>query len=220
MSSGQVPLLIDGEHGSRRSEPTLVLAHGAGGPMDSPFMAQAAEALAARGLRVVRFEFPYMRRARQTGRAGRPDSPEELRRAWIEVIAQLGGGTGLVIGGKSMGGRIASMVADGEQAMGLVCLGYPFHPAGRPERLRTAHLRDLRTPCLIVQGTRDSFGSREEITGYTLSKSIEVLFLEDGDHSFKPRKSSGFSAEQHFRRAVEAVADFCFRLAGKQVRAS
>jgi uncharacterized protein len=157
-----------------------------------------------------------MRRARLTGRRGRPDSTEELCRSWVEVIAQLGGGRSLVIGGKSMGGRIASMVADAEQAKGLVCLGYPFHPTGQPERLRTAHLRDLATPCLIVQGSRDSFGSREEMAGYTLSKSIEVLFLEDGDHSFKPRKSSGSSPEEHFQRAVDAVAAFCRRLAVKQ----
>ena len=180
--------------------------------MDSPFMAQMAAALASRGLRVVRFDFPYMRRARLTGGRGRPDSTEALCRSWVEVIGQLGGGRDLVIGGKSMGGRIASMVADAQEVQGLVCLGYPFHPTGQPERLRTAHLRELHTPCLIVQGSRDSFGSREEIAGYALSKAIELLFLEDGDHSFKPRRSSGFSPEEHFQRAVEAVAAFCRRL--------
>ena len=212
MSDEKAPVLVDGEPGSG---PTLVLAHGAGGPMDSPFMEQLAASLAARGLQVVRFEFPYMRRARLTGRRGRPDSTEELCRAWVDVIGQLGGGASLFIGGKSMGGRIASMVADGAGVQGLVCLGYPFHPVGQPERLRTAHLRELRTPCLIVQGSRDSFGSRQEIEGFALSRSIEVLFLEDGDHSFNPRKSSGFTPEGHFQHAVEAVVAFCLRLAGK-----
>jgi predicted alpha/beta-hydrolase family hydrolase len=209
MASTTIPLLEDGSPGSG---PTLVLAHGAGSPMDSPFMNRIASALSATGLHVLRFEFPYMRQSRLAGRRGRPDSQEALQECWAEVIEQLGGGRGLVIGGKSMGGRIASMVADRLGARGLVCLGYPFHPPGRPGSLRTAHLRELKTPSLIVQGTRDPLGSRQEVEGYALSDSIRVLFLEDGDHSFKPRKSSGFSLEDHLGRAVEAVSEFCLSL--------
>ncbi len=158
---------------------TLVLAHGAGGPMDSPFLNRVASGLAALEIRVVRFEFPYMARRRESeGRgAGAPDRPPVLEARWKEVVAHFGGGPRLFIGGKSMGGRIASMVADEVGARGLVCLGYPFHPPGAPAKLRTAHLASLETPTLILQGTRDAFGSREDIAGYALSPAIAVHFL-------------------------------------------
>ncbi len=193
---------------SRAGGGTIVLAHGAGAPMDSPFLAAMARGLAARGLRVVRFEFPYMRARRERGERKPPDRQPALEKAWREVIERLGGGGTLVIGGKSLGGRIASMVADDAGARGLVCLGYPFHPPDAPERLRTAHLRALRTPTLIVQGTRDPFGSPAEIEGYELSPAIRVVFLEDGDHSFKPRVSSGRTEKQNLEAAMDAVAEF------------
>ncbi|MDX1388363.1 MAG: alpha/beta family hydrolase, partial [Acidobacteriota bacterium] len=126
----------------------------------------------------------------------------------MQVIDQLGGAGELVIGGKSMGGRIASMIADEAGARGLVCLGYPFHPPGKPDRLRTAHLGGLCTPALIVQGTRDSLGSREEIDGYDLSSAIRVVYLEDGDHSFKPRSRSGRTLAKNMDDAVASVAEF------------
>ncbi len=195
--------LIDG-NGPRR----IVLAHGAGAAMDSPFMNDVAAGLAAAGLQVIRFEFPYMARRRQDGRRGAPDREPVLRRAWHEVIEQLGGGAELVIGGKSLGGRMASMVADEAGVRGLVCLGYPFHPPGKPDRLRVAHLRELRTTTLIVQGTRDALGSSNEIAGYTLSSRIRIEFLEDGDHSFKPRVRSGRTARQNLDQALAAVTRF------------
>jgi predicted alpha/beta-hydrolase family hydrolase len=188
--------------------PTIVLAHGAGAPMDSPFLNVVAAGLAAGGLRVARFEFPYMRRRRETGERRAPDREPALRAAWKEAMGGLGGGERLVIGGKSLGGRMASLVADETGARGLVCLGYPFHPPKQQDRLRTAHLRDLRTPALIVQGTRDPFGTREEVAGYDLSPAIRVVWLEDGDHSFKPRVSSGYKEEQHLETAVAAVVRF------------
>ena len=188
--------------------PRIVLAHGAGAPMDSPSLETIARGLAAAGLRVARFEFPYMRRRRETGKGGAPDREPVLRQAWHAVIAALGGPENLVIGGKSMGGRMASLIADEAGARGLVCLGYPFHPPGQLERLRTAHLRGLRTPTLIVQGTRDPFGTREEVAGYELSPAVRVVWLEDGDHSFKPRKSSGHTEAEHLAAAVEEVAGF------------
>ena len=203
--AGQDDLLFDAPGGANG---TLVLAHGAGAPMDSPFLARMAEGVAAAGIRVVRFEFPYMRARREGGRGRAPDPAPVLRERWLQVIAKLGGAGGLVLGGKSMGGRIASMIADETGARGLVCLGYPFHPPGRPERLRVAHLEALATPALFVQGTRDTLGSREEIATYTLSPSIRVLFLEDGDHSFKPRARSGVTLEQNLAAAVRAVSEF------------
>lgn len=199
--------LFDGAEGA----PTVVLAHGAGAPMDSPFMNSMAAGLAARGLRVARFEFPYMRARREGGGRGAPDREPVARRAWLDVIAALGGSGGgerLVIGGKSFGGRIASYVADEAGVRGLVCLGYPFHPPKEPARLRTAHLASLRTPALIVQGTRDPFGGREEVAGYALSPAIRVVWMEDGDHSFKPRRASGRTEQGNLEDAIEAIAGF------------
>lgn len=187
---------------------TVVLAHGAGAPMDSPFMNAMAAGLAAGGVRVVRFEFPYMRRRRETGERRPPDREPALRAAWLATIAELGGGPGLVIGGKSLGGRMASLVADEAGARGLVCLGYPFHPPGQQDRLRTAHLGALCTPALIVQGTRDPFGTPEEVAGYALAPGIEVVWMADGDHSFKPRVSSGRTEGENLAAAVRAVLGF------------
>ena len=204
-------LLTDGP---RRAKSTLVLAHGAGAPMDSPFMNRIAEALAARGIRVARFEFPYMR-ARREGRGRRPPDREPvLRETWREVVERLGGGPELILGGKSMGGRIASLVADELEARGLACLGYPFHPPGRPERTRTAHLAELKTPTLIVQGERDALGRRAEVEGYALSSRIRVVWMPDGDHSLKPRKSSGRTEAQNLEEAAEAIAKFAEGLGG------
>ncbi|HYN19586.1 MAG TPA: alpha/beta family hydrolase, partial [Thermoanaerobaculia bacterium] len=131
-----------------------------------------ARGLAERGLRVARFEFPYMRARREAGKRGAPDREPVLRQTWLSVIAELGGGGRVVIGGKSMGGRIASMIADEAQVRGLVCLGYPFHPPGNPAKLRVSHLEPLRTPALIIQGTRDPFGTPEDVAGYSLSPAI------------------------------------------------
>jgi predicted alpha/beta-hydrolase family hydrolase len=196
-------LLMDGPETARH---TLILAHGAGGAMDTPFMSRFARELAARAIRVVRFEFPYMA-ARRTGKKrGAPDRPPVLIAAWKEVVAQVGGP--VFIGGKSMGGRIASMVADDVGARGLICLGYPFHPPGNPARLRTEHLATLGTPTLIIQGERDPFGTREEVAGYQLSKTIRIEWLPDGDHSFKPRAASGRSEAQNLNDAIELAARF------------
>ena len=186
---------------------TVALAHGAGAGMDSPAMESFATGLAAEGFQVVRFEFPYMARRRETGKRGGPDRPPVLMETWRQVIATVGGRR-LVIGGKSMGGRIASMIADDAGVRGLVCLGYPFHPPGKPENLRTAHLAALETPTLIVQGTRDPFGKSDEVQGYALSDAIRVHWLEDGDHSFRPRKSSGRTLEQNMAEAVAAIKEF------------
>lgn len=196
--------IFDGSPDSR----TVVLAHGAGAGMDSAWMNDFAAGLAGHGLRVARFEFPYMRRRRETGKRGGPDRPAKLLSAWREAIEVLGGGNRLVIGGKSMGGRIASMVADDVGAGGLLCLGYPFHPPGRPENLRTAHLTDLRTPTLVIQGTRDPFGTPAEVAQYGLSSAIAVQWLEDGDHSFKPRVKSGRTLAGNLQQGLEAAANF------------
>jgi len=197
--------------GPARAPRTLVLAHGAGAPMDSPFLEAIAKGIASAGFRVARFEFPYMRARREDGKKRPPDRGPVLSESWREAIRALSERNGpgsLVIGGKSMGGRIASMVADGAAVAGLVCLGYPFHPPGKPDKLRVAHLAGLRTPGLIVQGARDPFGGRDEVSRYSLSKTLRVVFLEDGDHSFKPRASSGRTEAQNLTEAVALVAAF------------
>ncbi|KQU72849.1 alpha/beta hydrolase [Aminobacter sp. DSM 101952] len=194
---------------------TILLAHGAGAPMDSASMTATAAALAATGLRVARFEFGYMA-ARRTGSRKPPPRAETLNPEFRTAIDELGARAKLVIGGKSMGGRVASMIADemrdAGRIAGLLCLGYPFHPPAKPTQLRTAHLAGLRTPALIVQGTRDEFGTRDEVASYGLSDAIEILWLEDGDHDLKPRKSiSGFSAADHLKTTAEAVAAWTAR---------
>lgn len=193
---------------------TVVLAHGAGAPMDSPFMQRVSAGLAARGMRVARFEFPYMAKRRAEGKRGAPDRPPVLLAAWKDAVALLGGGGKVVVGGKSLGGRIASMIADDVGARGLVCFGYPFHPPGDPARLRTAHLAALRTPTLILQGTRDAFGTREDVAGYALSAAIRVHWLEGGDHSFKPPAKSGRTEKGNVEEAIAAAADFVESLPG------
>ena len=194
-------------NGSNNAAMRLVLAHGAGAPMDHPFMDYFATALAAQQIQVARFEFPYMVARRSTGKKTPPDREPKLRESWLDVIEKLGADR-LVIGGKSMGGRIASLIADEADVTGLVCLGYPFHPVGKPEKLRIDHLRHLRTPTLIVQGERDTFGNREEVKSYRLPRKIKVHWLTDGDHSLKPRKSSGRTEEDNWNEAVEVITDF------------
>jgi len=194
---------------------TLVLGHGAGAAMDSAGMNDAARVIASRGIRVARFEFAYMA-GRREGVRKPPPRADTLLGEYRDVVAQAAVDGPVFIGGRSMGGRVASMVADelheAGTVLGLVCLGYPFHPPGKPEQLRTAHLEHLRTPALIVQGTRDEFGTREEVSGYALSPSIELVWLEDGDHGLRPRKAvSGFTYAQHLESMADAVAGFVGR---------
>jgi predicted alpha/beta-hydrolase family hydrolase len=179
--------------------------------MDSAFMEVIAKGVATAGFRIARFEFPYMRARREGGKKRPPDREPVLRESWhdaIRVLSEKHGPGSVVIGGKSLGGRIASLVADEIGVAGLVCLGYPFHPPGQPDKLRVAHLAGLRTPGLIVQGTRDPFGGRDEVSRYSLSKTLRVVFLEDGDHSFKPRASSGRTERQNLTQAVALVVAF------------
>ena len=192
---------------------TIVLGHGAGAPMDSPFMVAFAEGLAERGHRVARFEFPYMVKRRETGTKRPPDRAPVLLETWRDAIGALGGPGDLIIGGKSMGGRIASMITGeletaGTPVRGLACLGYPFHAPGRPENVRTEHLAALQTPSLFLQGTRDTLGSRQDVAGYTLSPAITLHWLEDGDHGFKPRVKSGLTEDGNWTEAIEALAAF------------
>ncbi|MDL2402626.1 alpha/beta hydrolase family protein [Rhizobium mayense] len=200
---------------------TILLAHGAGGAMDSASMNAAAQTLAGCGFRVARFEFAYMAGRRISGLRKPPPRAETLKGEYLAAIADLGATGTLIIGGKSMGGRVASMIADDLYATGkiagLLCLGYPFHPPGKPGELRTAHLAELKTPTLICQGTRDQFGAREEVVHYVLSDTIEIVWLEDGDHDLKPRKAvSGFTAADHLRTVAETARAWSARLGDRR----
>ena len=189
---------------------TLILAHGAGAPMDSAWMNDMAARLAASGINVLRFEFPYMAQRRVDGGKRPPNPAPKLLECWREVYAVVRRHVAgrLAIGGKSMGGRMASLLADELEADALVCLGYPFYAVGKPEKPRVEHLAGLKTRTLIVQGERDALGNREAVEAYTLAPSIEVFWLVAGDHDLKPLKASGFTHEQHLETAAQKVADF------------
>ena len=199
--------LINGE---AKAPTTVLLAHGSGVPMDSPFMTAFAELLAKRGCRVARFEFAYMA-ARRTGGGRRPPPrADRLIGEYEAAISALGAEGRLVIGGKSLGGRVASLAAqeffDGSATAGLLCLGYPFHPPDKPQSLRTAHLETLTVPTMICQGERDPFGTRAEVAGYALPDAIRLHWASDGDHDLAPRKATGLTDEDNWRAAADAIA--------------
>ena len=184
-------------------------------------MTAMAEGIAGEGFRVVRFEFPYMAARRTSGTKKPPDRAPVLMDCWRAVIDDLGRdklvGGGLVLGGKSMGGRFASMIAatlerEGAPVRGVVCLGYPFRAPGKPVGDRIDHLKAIKTPVLICQGTRDPFGGREDVAAYRLPKPVRVHWLEDGNHDFTPRKASGRTGAENIAEAVAATAAFLRKL--------
>ncbi len=197
----------------------LVLAHGAGAGINSPFMTDTARLLAASGIRLTLIEFSYMVQRRAGGTRRPPPKIEILTQEYAHVLesvsAQRRAGQALFIGGKSLGGRVASMFADdafkARTICGLICLGYPFHPPGKPENLRTAHLARLKCPSLIVQGERDPFGNRTEVQALALAPVIQLHWLPDGDHDFGPRGASGLTRKENIVAAASAVVAFMMR---------
>ncbi|WP_268801168.1 alpha/beta family hydrolase [Pseudomonas huanghezhanensis] len=189
---------------------TLILAHGAGAPMDSEFMNDMAQRLAEQGVGVMRFEFPYMAQRRIDGKRRPPNPQPRLLEHWREVYQTLRDNVGgrLAIGGKSMGGRMASVIADELQVDALVCLGYPFYAVGKPEKPRVAHLEPLQTPTLIIQGERDALGNREAVEGYILSSAITVQWVPTANHDLKPLKVAGVTQDECLQRAAEQIARF------------
>lgn len=189
---------------------TFVLAHGAGAGMHSEFLVDVARGFAAAGIRTARFEFDYMALREHGVRKG-PDRMPQLQQRFTRVVEALVPWRALAVGGKSMGGRVATMLADGLGARACVVFGYPFHPPRQPQQLRTAHLQTLRTPCLIAQGERDPFGTRPEVDGYALSSAIELHWAPDGDHSLVPRVKSGHTKAGNFAAAMAAAIGFLQR---------
>ena len=194
---------------------TLLLAHGAGAPMDSSFMTRIAEGLAAKGVAVARFEFGYMAKRRTTGKKFPPPKAETLIpqfRAAIEAVLAAPERVGpVVIGGKSMGGRVAAMTA-GEaltaEVAGVACLGYPFHGPGRPEEIRLSPLQNGLLPTLVLQGERDEFGNRTEVETLPIGERVRFEWIEDGSHDFGPRGASPATLKTNIAHACEALAAF------------
>lgn len=192
---------------------TLLLTHGAGASSTHPNTTRLAELIAERGVRVARFDFPYMRRAMETGKRPWPPDPEDvLAAAWVQVIQQLAEQgvppNRLFFGGRSMGGRIASYIADAVEPAGMVCISYPFHAPKNPASAITIHLQQLATPTLIVQGERDEYGTRDEVEGYELSPTVELCWIPDGNHGLIPRKRSGHTEEGNRELAAVAISEF------------
>ena len=203
-------MLIDGPDSAPA---TIVLSHGAGAPMDTPYMTSTAEGLAASGLRVVRFEFTYMAKRREDGKRRGPDRMPALLAQWTEILDTLDPWQSpLFIGGKSMGGRSAATFAAESDHLnrldGVICLGYPFHPPGKPEKTRLEPLHAATQPTLVVQGERDPFGKPEEVGAYEISDPVRIEWIPDGDHSFVPRKRSGYTEAENLDLAVRHITGF------------
>ncbi|MBL3556570.1 MULTISPECIES: alpha/beta fold hydrolase [Marinobacter] len=199
----------------------LLLAHGAGAPADSVFMETLVSGLAEEGVATLRFEFPYMEKRRQDGRKRPPDRQSVLlnwfREAIATALAEPGDGSPLFIGGKSMGGRMAShIIAEADlpsDVRGAVCFGYPFHPPGRPERWRTSHFRDLQRPLQIIQGTRDPFGRKPEVEaqGVDSETNVRLSWLEGGDHDYRPLARQPETHDELIRQAAGVAAGYMRR---------
>jgi hypothetical protein len=200
----------------RGADRAVLLAHGAGADMNAATLTTVADALAAAKVPSLRFNFPYKAAGRRA-----PDRPPVLEAAVREAAAELARAAKVplervILGGRSMGGRIGSMVAADDGALGLVLLGYPLHPPGKATHLRVEHFPRLRMPALFVSGTRDAFGTPEELQRETKKFRGPVSFhwIESGDHGFKPLKSSGLTVNGVLSDAASAVVAFVTGLPG------
>lgn len=165
-------------------------------------------ALKEQGVQTRRFNFHYMAEAQKVGKPRPPSRLPKLLEEYRRVLSFARDGRRIFIGGKSLGGRVASHLAVSEDVSGLLVFGYPFHPPAKPDKFRTAHMPDIRCPTLICQGERDPFGKREEVAGYGLPPELRIEWIADGDHQFKPRKRSGLTLEQNIDTAAKAAAAF------------
>jgi len=202
-----------------RASPGLILAHGAGSDMHQPMLSHVHQALAGRGIFAVKFNFPY----KEAGRKA-PDPPPRLKQAFKAVLERVASDTllrpgALFLGGKSMGGRIASeLVASGEPIAGLVFLGYPLHPVGRPERLRAAHLDKTSCPMLFIQGSRDPLCELAKLEAFLarLPDRATLHVIEGGDHSFRLLKRGGRSEREVWDEVVGVIASWIEKSLSKQ----
>ncbi|WLQ15320.1 dienelactone hydrolase family protein [Hahella aquimaris] len=202
--------------GPEQAGKVLLFAHGAGAPMDSDFMSFITREISTGGVKVVRFEFPYMQERRDNGKKRPPDRQEKLLSCFAGALENCPPDREIFLAGKSMGGRMASMLAadlpEGDsRVQGWLAFGYPFHPPGKPEKLRTEHLADISLPGLVLQGERDPFGDRSENMEKYLNEQSAVVWLPDGNHDLAPRKASGLTKEQNWRTAAQAALAFMLR---------
>ncbi len=199
---------------AEKARAILVFAHGAGADMHHAFMNNIAEQLSAQHITVVRFNFPFMVKRAEDGKRRPPDKMDKLVACYQDELAKLHTTMPLFIGGKSMGGRVAATLAKEEipatvnTIKGVICIGYPFHPVKKPEKLRLPPLQNTQQPVLIIQGDRDALGNKEEISQYEISSQCELVYLEDGDHDLKPRVKSGYTHQQHIKTAVTTITRF------------
>lgn len=198
----------------------VVFAHGAGADMHHEFMEQIATLFNQENINVLRFNFPYMDKRIALGKRYPPDRMPKLIDCYKKVIQEVVTDKNntklpLFIGGKSMGSRVAVTLANDEEVLanirGVFCIGYPFHPPKKTEKLRLEPLQNTQKPVFITQGSRDTLGSKLEINGYEISPLCQCFFLVDGDHSLKPRVKSGFTQWQHIKSAVHAISQFIQR---------
>lgn len=202
-------VLIDGP---QKSKNVLLMAHGAGAPMDSDWMNDMAKKCAARKIKVIRFNFPYMEESAKTGKKRPPNPAKQLLACWKEMIETYGPAKNIVISGKSMGGRMGSLIAEECGVKAWIGLGFPFYAPGKEPGDRIQHLESMKIPALILQGERDSMGSLEKVPSFKLSKKIKVKWVKDGDHSFKPKKASGLSLEDNLEFAADSIHEFMVSL--------
>jgi predicted alpha/beta-hydrolase family hydrolase len=195
----------------------FIFAHGAGADMHHDFMEQVSALLVKKHINVLRFNFPYMIKRSEDGKRYPPDRMPKLLLSYQQQLQDIKQFTSnelpLFIGGKSMGGRVAAtVVGDGYSALanvkGVICLGYPFHPQKKPEKLRLEPLQETKKPILIVQGDRDLLGNKQEISQYVISPLCQVSFLADGDHNLKPRVKSGYTHQQHIESTINQIERF------------
>ena len=188
----------------------LIFAHGAGANMHHPFLEKITHLLNEQNINVLRFNFPYMDKRELDGKKYPPNRMPILLECYQEVLVATDNVLPVFIGGKSMGGRVAATLAKSEktEVKGVICLGYPFHPAKKPEKLRLEPLQDTKKSILILQGDRDFLGCKSEIENYEISNLCQLQYFEDGDHDLKPRVKSGFTHQQHIEQAVHAIVRF------------
>ena len=188
----------------------FIFSHGAGAGSDSDFMQHVAKLISEQGVDVGLFDFEYMQIAKQTNKRRPPERAPKLLSYYEQILNHTQPNVPLFIGGKSMGGRMASMLActTEQPVLGVLAFGYPFHPPGKPEKLRTDHFADIVCPFLVLQGERDTFGTRQELATMAMPKQPQYIWLTDGDHSLKPRKRSGMTELQNRETAALEAVEF------------
>jgi len=198
-------------------KPHVILAHGSGIGMGHDFMLRQADALIHQGFKVSLFEYQYMQTITATGRRRPPARVPALlaeHSAWLAELAQ---GEPVWLMGKSMGGRLSSLLAQEcqpRQVLGWCALGYPFHPQKKPDKLRVEHLLVNTSPGLIVQGTRDALGNQQEVKGYQIPSSIKMHWLDHMDHGFNPYKQAPMTQVQAIEQSVLWFKDWALQQGG------